>query len=303
MLSGKTMNRRIRPQQQPERNSNPARRTLRKQPRLRRTETVSWLTQPRVVFPPTAEKRRRRNKRKFHIPWRSLAQVVTSSRWLSLALLLVAAFALYLVGVEENFYLTAIPVDGATSIPAYDVVEASGLAGAHVFAVDPVEAATAVGQLPGIISATVTLQWPNLAQITIVEDTPIAIWEQAGRLYWINQHGQLLPARHDVAGLLHVHSEQDHQLEEELFFVPQPVLDGALQLRRLRPNIDRLYYNPSGGLSYQDGRGWRAYFGVGVDMHQKLVVYEQLVEELQRRGVNPRYISVSNQRKPYYALN
>ena len=78
------------------------------------------------------------------------------------------------------------------------------------------------------------------------------------------------------------------------------VLEGALQLRELRPNIEQLYYQPSGGLSYQDGRGWRAYFGTGRDMHQKLAVYETVVAKLMERGIRPQYISVSNQHKPYY---
>ncbi|RIK17338.1 MAG: hypothetical protein DCC51_12495, partial [Anaerolineae bacterium] len=85
-------------------------------------------------------------------------------------------------------------------------------------------------------------------------------------------------------------------------FVPQPVLAGALQLRELRPNIDKLIYKPSDGLGYQDGRGWTAYFGTGHDMHQKLVVYETIVASLLERGARPAYISVANQHKPYYRL-
>lgn len=83
-------------------------------------------------------------------------------------------------------------------------------------------------------------------------------------------------------------------------FVPDNVLTGALQLRQLRPNIDKLYYRPGSGLSYQDGRGWRAYFGVGADMNQKLSVYETIVTDLQARQIQPAYISVSDQAKPYY---
>ena len=89
-------------------------------------------------------------------------------------------------------------------------------------------------------------------------------------------------------------------VDAQVAFVPRDVLAGALQLRALRPNIDKLYYRPSGGLSYQDGRGWRAYFGTGQDMHQKLVVYETVVAQLMERGIRPEYISVSNQYKPYY---
>ena len=83
-------------------------------------------------------------------------------------------------------------------------------------------------------------------------------------------------------------------------FVPHDVLVGALQLKDLRPNIDQLFYRPSSGLSYQDGRGWRVYFGTGTDMAQKLVVYETIVEELTAQGLTPQYVSVSNQEKPYF---
>jgi hypothetical protein len=92
------------------------------------------------------------------------------------------------------------------------------------------------------------------------------------------------------------------QTESEAAFVPEAVLAGALQLRELRPNIDKLYYKPSDGLGYQDGRGWTAYFGAGRDMHQKLVVYETIVANLLERGARPAYISVANQYKPYYRL-
>jgi hypothetical protein len=78
------------------------------------------------------------------------------------------------------------------------------------------------------------------------------------------------------------------------------VLSGALLLRQLRPNIDKLYYRPASGLSYDDGRGWRAYFGSGTDMNQKLAVYETIVTDLLARQIQPAYISVSNQEKPYY---
>jgi hypothetical protein len=55
-------------------------------------------------------------------------------------------------------------------------------------------------------------------------------------------------------------------------------------------------------LSYEDGRGWRVYFGTGNDMAQKMIIYEAIVEDLLARGLTPAYISVSNKEKPYYRL-
>ena len=77
-------------------------------------------------------------------------------------------------------------------------------------------------------------------------------------------------------------------------------MEGALQLQQLRPNIELLHYDSQHGLSYQDGRGWRGYFGVGTDMVQKLAVYEQLVSSLLARGIQPRTISVESYQAPYY---
>ena len=215
----------------------------------------------------------------------------------------------------------------------------SGLAGRHIFAADPQEAADHLGQMGGVITASVTLHWPNDVSIILREKPPLATWQEGDEAYWIDEDGGLAPARAQTVGLLNIVSEvtsdsavvtsdelrvtseeeevtSDKTADEEqaaadeeqaadgvdaqVAFVPRDVLAGALQLRALRPNIDKLYYRPSGGLSYQDGRGWRAYFGTGQDMHQKLVVYETVVAQLMERGVRPEYISVSNQHKPYY---
>ena len=63
-----------------------------------------------------------------------------------------------------------------------------------------------------------------------------------------------------------------------------------------------LYYDSVHGLSYQDGRGWRGYFGVGADMDIKLAVYETLIEDLEARGLVPVYIDVSNPDAPFYRI-
>lgn len=306
----------------------PSNRRLRKQPTVRRMQVAMPAAPPKLVVPPTAQKRRRRNNETIQRPVALLKQAVLTSRWVSLGILLLCAFALYLIGGDQAFALNSIPVAGAEVIPPQEIVAASGLAGIHVFGADPEEAAARVAALPGVISATVSLEWPNQALIQIQEDTPVAVWRQNGQSFWISQEGVLFPARASTPGLLVIEAEAEAPLiapppkptpevaleaagaETEaaatapaaggLPFVPADVLQGALQLRQLRPNIEALYYRPSGGLSYQDGRGWRAYFGVGDDMAQKLVVYETLVERLQAANLRLEYVSVSNPQKPFY---
>lgn len=277
------------------------RKRLRKQPRVRRAKATGSDAIPRIVVPKAAKKRRRRNQRHFHLPTAFLKDVILSARWLSLALLAVSIFAIVQIGQDSRYFLTNIPVTGNVAVPDSEVIAVSGLAGSHVFAADPKMAAERIGQIPGVISVTVQLNWPNQASIQMQEDEPVAIWKKGNDSFWITKGGELVPARHPVAGLLTIEYEEiaDVPFED---YIANDVLVGALMLKELRPNIDHLFYEPGNGLSYQDGRGWRVYFGSGSDMGQKIVVYETVVEDLLERSITPRYISVRNYEKPYYRL-
>ena len=251
-----------------------------------------------------------------------LRRFVLSARWVSLALLSLVLYALYLVGSDSQFYLTLIPVEGASSIPPSEIVAASQIAGSHIFAVDPQRAAGRIAEMPGVISATVTLNWPNEVQISLREDTPIAVWTEGEERRWVTEDGRFIPARADVPNLLRIEAEvaallgatsaeavaETGEVETAVAIdepltvtsLPTEILEGARQLKALRPDIGQLYYRPSDGLSFEDPRGWRVYMGIGTDMHQKLVVYDALVAELLARDLTPEYVSVSNQETPYY---
>ncbi|MGD8584123.1 MAG: FtsQ-type POTRA domain-containing protein [Chloroflexota bacterium] len=274
-------------------------RKRRKQPKLTRVQATGAAALPHIKVPPDAKRRKRRNSRRYRLPMASVKHLLLSARWASVLLLAACIWALVTIARDESFYLNAIPVEGARAFSASEIVANSGLANVHIFAADPNEAARRIGEMPGILSAEVSLEWPNLVTIRVAESEPVALWKQNGRTFWIDDAGQLIPARTNVPGLLLIESEVDKEAADD-YFVADDVLAGALQLRELRNNIDRLYYEPGNGLSYQDGRGWRAYFGSGLKMEQKLAVYETVVEDLLSRSVNPEYISVRNEFKPYY---
>ena len=274
-------------------------RRRRKQPKLTRVQATGAAALPNITVPPEAKKRKRRNSRRYQLPLATVKSVALSARWASVLVLIGCIWALATIARDDSFYLTAIPVEGARAFSASEVVATSGLANVHVFAADPNEAARRIGEMPGITSAEVNLEWPNVVSIQVTESTPVALWKQNGRTYWIDEAGQLIPSRASTPGLLLIESELSENLADDAY-VADEVLTGALRLRELRANIDRLYYEPGNGLSYQDGRGWRAYFGSGLNMEQKLAVYETVVEDLVARAINPAYISVRNEAKPYY---
>jgi hypothetical protein len=205
------------------------------------------------------------------------------------------------VGADATYYVTQVEVAGAATLSQRAIIEASRMEGMHIFWLDPAEAARGVAEIPSILTATVEIVWPGAANITVSERAPVLAWDQAGDRFWVDEEGRLMQARHEAPELLLILSQQP----DRLFVgerIPFDVMAGALQLQQERPNIDSLFYEAGNGLSYEDGRNWRAYFGTGLDMNQKLAVYEALVVDLQARGLQPRYISVINKDKPFYHL-
>ncbi len=244
--------------------------------------------------------------RSHAISWRTRLQrvisaLVTSPRWVSLLILLVIGSAFYFVGADATYYIKNVEVAGAATLSQRAIVEASRMEGMHVFWLDPADAARGVAEIPSILTATVEIVWPGAATIAVSERAPVLAWDQAGDRFWVDEEGRLMQARHQAPELLLILSQQP----DKLFVgerVPSDVVAGALQLRQERPNIGPLFYEAGSGLSYEDGRNWRAFFGTGLDMNQKLAVYEALVVDLQARGLQPKYISVINKDKPFYLL-
>lgn len=220
-------------------------------------------------------------------------------RWMSCALALVSGGLFVHLHRAPNFEIRSIELTGAQWIPAEELLGASELYGASVSSVDPAEVERRLEAVSGVAGATVRVAWPARAVVTVVERTPVLVWEQAGKAEWVDEAGHLFPVRADVPGLLPIVVD-DADPTAPTTPVPPDVLRGALQLKSLRPNIERLHYDIRHGLSYQDGRGWRGYFGVGTDMELKLRVYETLVDQLLARQIRPSVVSVEHPQAASY---
>lgn len=300
-------------------------RKLKKQPPLQRAQSGSTVAAPKLVVPKQAKQRVQRRRRaraqqQLVLPLQWFKRLIFTSRWLSLALFATAVYGLYFVGQQTDYQISQVPVEGLYAIPATEVLAQSGLSGQHIFAADPELAAERISTMPGILAATVEVTWPNQARITVQEDTPVAVVRQGEETVWVNEAGELLPARLDLPELLHIEAEgallmgyegASSEPVEETDTAPAPaqlvqgriptaVLAGAQQLQTLLPEQNHFRYTPQHGLIYDDPQGWAVYLGTGEDMHQKLVVYNVLLSELQTQGRTPEYISVSNQNQPFY---
>lgn len=231
--------------------------------------------------------------------WRAMSALLT------LALLGAGAF----VFSSELFVVRSAEVGGVRYVPVAEVFTQSGIAGRHILTIDPRDVESLLETSPSLDDAEVVIQWPARVIIRVREREPALIWQQGENRYWVDLNGHLMIERRDLPTLLRVINEGEaipfqcpgpNCAQQDAITINPEVVQGAQHLKTLRSNIDVLYYDPVRGLSYQDGRGWRAYFGVGPTMDTKLIVYETLVASLETRGLRPLYIDVSNPDAPFY---
>lgn len=243
---------------------------------------------------------------------RRSAAPVFSWRWVSALLVLALGAALVMIWTNESFTVSQVEVGGVRYMPAAELFALAGVAGQHILQVDAQEVAARLEASPSLDTAQVLVRWPARVIILVREREPALIWEQGDERYWVDVNGHLMPLRAELPQLVRVINEGEAIPfrcpgpacnEGDAVSIDPAVVWGTQQLKTLRSNIDVLYYDPVHGLSYQDGRGWRGYFGVGTDMNLKLLVYETLVADLEARGLHPVYIDVSNPDAPFYRVS
>ena len=273
------------------------------------------VAQPKPHFdpaPPPAPSRRRanRSRKKHETPPPLMIQprgdalaAILSGRMLSAVIAFSLLVVLFLFFQADAFYISHIEVGGLSYMTAEEVFALSGVANMHLFWLDADEIEAAIRRSPTVADVHVSINWPpHGVQIEIQEREPALVWEQGGYRTWIDVRGRVMPQRSDLGGLLRIVAEGDDEAIGPDRIIPQDVVDGALQLRALYSNIDVLVYNPIRGLGYQDGRGWRVWYGSGRDMTTKLLVYNTIVDDLVTRGIQPEYIDVSNPDAPFYKV-
>ena len=285
--------------------------------RIRTPKRESTHTYDRTVTQarqqPVARPRSSQAGLRITMPWDRLSEVRGGWRWVSGSLVLIIGIALAITLTAERFYVTQIEVGGLRTMPAEEIFAASGSAGYQIFWIDPDQIARDVARSPSIATASVRVFWPSRVIIQVSEREPALVWVQDGKRYWVDVRGNLMAQRQNLPNLIQILSESPVvpvgcpglDCPDDIsgrVSIERDVAEGALQLNTLRTEIDQLYYDPISGLSFDDERGWRAFFGVGTNMDQKMLVYETIAADLRSRNLIPDYIDVSNLEAPFYKL-
>lgn len=230
---------------------------------------------------------------RIHLGW---------TRLVSAILLALSLGGMVVVAHGEEYYVAAPQVTGTHFVPVEEVAAAAAVDGLHIFWVDPAHVEAAVRAVPNVADASVHTAWPNQVTIAVTEREPALVWVDGETVRWADVEGHLMPVRGEVAGLPTVTAEAGALSDTGTEALPQEIVAGALQLHALRPEMAALRYTREGGLAFDDGRGWTAFFGTGSDMVQKLAIYDALASSLEARGLRPQAVVVDDVRHPYYRL-
>jgi cell division protein FtsQ len=159
--------------------------------------------------------------------WRRLSITI------AVALVLLAVAVYFVVWHTSLFALSSVRVAGEKHLPAQRIITASALSdGTPLASLDTGAAAARVEKLPQIASATVSLDWPHTAVITVTERVPAALVPDGARYDVVDVSGVVFGVQDAPSGGLPVIEVQGTPA------VKAAVVPGALAaLRALAPQI------------------------------------------------------------------
>ena len=248
----------------------------------------------------------------LHKPKFSMPRVRANLRFASIIISLFLGAAIYLAFTLPYFFVPSATVLGNNHITVEEINSILGVTGQNIFTVQPDELQTRLRlNYPELLSAEVKVYLPNHVYVTIVERTPVIIWQRGEGYTWIDQAGVAFRPRGLEAGLVPVVAVDDPipgTITTGDLFSPPPymqeeLVDAILALSPLLPAGTTMTFDSVQGLGWKDSRGWQVYFGTSVqDMPLKARVYQSLVDSLMARSIYPAYINVMYPEAPYYRM-
>lgn len=259
-----------------------------------------------------------RNKRRYDVALSvpgaelrlpSLPAVRFSWRILSGLMSLALIGLLYYAMTGPVFQVEGIQVEGLQRLTIEDIEIVAGMQGESIFLVDPGEVQGYLAEsFKDLSHVKVQVGLPAEVIVTVTERIPVLAWFEDGREVWLDADGFQFDPRGDPGVLMQVEGKlpsspvfQEGEAPENI--VDPELISAVLLMSERRPRETRVVYDPAYGLGWYDERGWDVYFGMDNEqMEMKLQVYEALVEQLERNGVQPELVSVEYLHAPYYRV-
>jgi len=253
-------------------------------------------------------------------------------RLLSLALGGFLAYTLVNIWQSPQYVIKKVEVLGLQRIQPAELIVKVGIEGKHILSLDSEGIKKVIfTAFPEIRQVDIQVEFPASITISAAERQPIISWSSQDQMIWIDGEGYLIPARGEVSIPLEIQSNslpaytlevlpeelavtktvRDKQsylpeIPQQNFFTIQKkinddLLTAILQLNAWMPEEKTLLHQAQRGLGWNDARGWEVFVGQKLEkINDKMVLYQMIVRELERQGINPILVSVEFLHAPYY---
>jgi hypothetical protein len=284
--------------------------------RQRRAKQATAAQQsPRALQPQPRSKRSRRPRRRYDVSLPvelgaemqlpALPRVRVGIRLISGLLAVGAAWMIHFLLTSPQFLAGELTVSGVQLLTQAQVQSLAKIEPVSIFSLDPNEIEQRMTGYPEVASASVNLSLPNQIEITLVERAPMVEWDDAGRKWWLSESGVAMLRMGEWPGAVRVASAEpvlSFGSDPTQAVISEDILQAAVSLHQQAAEIGSLIYDPQYGLGFEDQRGWSVFFGVDGNMAMKMLVYQSLAQEIERRGLRVSFVSVEDQTAPYYIV-
>lgn len=230
-------------------------------------------------------------------------------RLLSGLLVLVFAGMLYFAWTASMFQVGELQIQGMNRLTAADFDRVLAVSGEPIFTLDPGELKQELSLAFQDLSAVdVKIALPAEVVVEVAEREPVLRWSEQGREIWVDAQGYAFEPRGDPGELVAVEGLRPPmpapaEGEVNPLFADPALVSAVVSMSAHLPPDTAVVYDHEHGLGWSDWHGWQVYFGFDMDqIDMKLKVYEALVENFDRRGIQPALISLEFIHAPYYRL-
>lgn len=242
----------------------------------------------------------------LYAPRTVITKLRTNSFWkeyrpkfLALALLVLFSAALYEFFAGDSFYVSQIVVNGSRLVPVADIEQTAGIRGWNLFYLNARDVEASIKKMPEVKDAQVSVDFPDLVQVQIVEREPRFIWQTPRGSYWVDDDGIAVRVRFDAPNLLTM-KDLDSALIRPGDRVNPEAFNAAVNLRNLwRDGPREFEWSKAHGLTVHDSHGWLVYFGSPSQMADKLAALKIVSAQLTKDKHSIDYVDVGSG-LPYY---
>lgn len=236
----------------------------------------------------------------LRVGWRSVSALLS----IVLGVLLIALWSM------PQCHVQAAQIDGLLRISAEDVNDAIGIAGKSIFMLDTDKMAQELQTtFPELGDITIDVAFPAEVYVYVSERQPVLAWKQSNRTIWVDSEGIGFFARTDDPALTTIYAKDSPTVALESMeisegqFLPKEMVAAIQKIAAIAPAKTPILYDHQNGLGWEDGRGWKAYFGTElVDIDLKMREYEAIVNYVTHQGITPSMINVAYVHAPFYRL-